>query len=79
MTKQEWLIERKKVEIPMSVWHEYYLECGGYVKDLNEFSKIFANVLYSQPVFEKDGKTIQVTMITAIKRLNDYYNSKFGC
>lgn len=79
ITAAVWDELRKKVEIPFSVWHEYYLECGGVIPDLPTFTQAFSEILAQTPLIIKpNGNHVRVTFETATIRLHNYYNKKFG-
>lgn len=78
MTAQRWEQIRNLKEVPVDVWHEYYLEVGGYIQDREMFWQIFADLLASNSYIRNSkGTLVRLTLNTALRRLYDYYNQKF--
>jgi hypothetical protein len=85
MTEQQW----KRIsmqnnefdfkELPISVFHEYYLEKGGVVTDLNKFTEIFFVMVNNGPVLlRKTNRLVNYTYPQVIHGLFHYYNKKFN-
>ena len=78
MTKEQWLIVRKKEEIPMEVWFEYYTEKGGILKNIAEFEHYFTQMLTMRQIIIVNGQHKELGFGSAVRRIIKYYNEKFG-
>lgn len=76
MNKQEWLKISASTEIPIKVFHTFYLEHNGYVKDLKTFEDIFSQLM-GKAMILNNGRQVMINYEVIIHKVFNYYNKKF--
>jgi hypothetical protein len=80
MTKEEWLIEREKLEFSLRTFYDYYTEIAKPLMTFEEFEQLFPIYIvnHSQmPTVGTDGLPKLFKMDSCIARISDYFNKKF--
>lgn len=80
MTKEEWLIEREKLEFSLKIFYDYYAEMAKPLMTFEEFEQLFPIYMinHSQmPTAGIDGRPKLFKMDSAIARISYYCNTKF--
>lgn len=78
MDKKDYLKIKEQVEIPLSLFYEYYLDKNknNEVMDLKEFEAYFPQFMQYQAIETKNGvKFVNFTSI--VKKVYDYFNQKW--
>lgn len=80
MTKEEWLIEREKLEFSLRTFYDYYAEMAKPLMTFEEFKQLFPIYMinHSQmPTTGTEGRPKLFKMDSAIDRISGYFNKKF--
>lgn len=79
MTKEDWMHIRKKEEIPLSLFHEYYLEVrdkNRVLITLGEFESYFPQFMGHGIILTNTGvKTLSFENI--VHKVYNYFDNKF--
>lgn len=83
MTKEQWLHLRGKPipEIPMIAWYECYESNVDSPKSIDDFVKAFQQMssrVEMTVIGKKSGIPMKITAVTALKKLNEFFDKKFG-
>lgn len=78
MDKNNWLHIRKQEELPIYVFFEYYLEKGGHLKNLDQFTEVFFTIVGSPfPVITTNRIHQPIPYEQVIRIVNKYFDTKF--